>query len=327
MSGFAQALGVGRIALIPHQLTKRPFSLDDARRAGLTKSSLRGKSWRRLGAELYCWMGLTADSWMVLSAWQRQFPPDIVFAGKTAAWLLGLDLDPLNPIGLIVPLHSGVRSRPGLDVRRCDIPQHDVIKIRGLPATTVNRTLSDLCLRLPPVEALVVIDAAVHLGLTDNAALIRYAELAGGRPGVRRLRSLTVHAAPAESPMETRLRWLLLRAGLPPPEVQSELHDVDGRFVGRADLYYPAARLVIEYDGSNHRDRLVEDDRRQNRLINAGFVLLRFTAADIHNRPESVEALVRRAVKTPLTPKDPNPGGRYAPLDTTRRNRSVLLRG
>ncbi|TMC76445.1 MAG: DUF559 domain-containing protein [Chloroflexi bacterium] len=96
--------------------------------------------------------------------------------------------------------------------------------------------------------------------------------------------------------METRLRWLLIQAGLRTPEVQAELRNADGRFVGRADLYYPAARLVIEYDGANHRDRLVEDNRRQNLLLNAGFRLLRFTAADIHQRPDVVTSQVRRAL-------------------------------
>ena len=96
--------------------------------------------------------------------------------------------------------------------------------------------------------------------------------------------------------METRLRWLLLEAGLPKPEVQRNLHDASGRFVGRADLYYPAARLVIEYDGTNHRDRLIEDNRRQNLMVRAGYRLLRFTAADVLQRPAGVVALVRDQV-------------------------------
>ena len=96
--------------------------------------------------------------------------------------------------------------------------------------------------------------------------------------------------------METRLRWSLLQSGLRRPLVQAELRDADGRFVGRADLYYPAARLVIEYDGANHRERLVEDNRRQNALLGAGFRLLRFTAADIHQRSDSVISQVRLAI-------------------------------
>jgi very-short-patch-repair endonuclease len=74
------------------------------------------------------------------------------------------------------------------------------------------------------------------------------------------------------------------------------LHDADGRFVGRADLYYPRARLVLEYDGGKHRDRLAEDNRRQNLLVNAGFRLLRFTAGDIYGRPEVIESQVRGAL-------------------------------
>ena len=72
--------------------------------------------------------------------------------------------------------------------------------------------------------------------------------------------------------------------------------------MGKADLYYPGARLIVEYDGANHRDRLVEDNRRQDLLINAGFRLLRFTATDIHQRPEVVVAQVRAALSGSVSP-------------------------
>jgi hypothetical protein len=97
--------------------------------------------------------------------------------------------------------------------------------------------------------------------------------------------------------METRLRWLLLQAGLAQPEVQSDLRDLEGRFLGRADLYYPGSRLVIEYDGGNHRERLVEDNRRQNLIITAGFRMLRFTAADVMSQPDVVVARVSSALR------------------------------
>jgi hypothetical protein len=161
---------------------------------------------------------------MLLSAWQRRLPPDSVFSGATAAWLFGLDFKPTNPIEAIVPLRSGVRSRPGLNMRRCDLPPSDVTRVRGLRTTTVRRTLRDLCHRLGPVEALIVMDAAIHSRIIDKATLFSQ-------------HSLATLAAPAESPMETRLRWLLIQAGLPHPEAQVDLRDSDGRFVGRADVY------------------------------------------------------------------------------------------
>src|SRR4029077_18392573 len=99
-----------------------------------------------------------------------------------------------------------------------------------------------------------------------------------------------------KSPTESRLRWLLIRAGVASPEGQFDVRDGQERFIGRADLYYPAARLVIEYDGGNHRDRMVDDNRRQNLLITAGYQVLRFTAADIHRRADVVVAQVRAAL-------------------------------
>jgi hypothetical protein len=181
-------------------------------------------------------------------------------------------------------------------VRRCELPPAEVVTIRGLRATALPLTLAGLCLQRPAVEALVAIDMAVCAGLTDAAALVRYAGAAKGRHGAGRLRSLAALAAPAESPMETRLRWLLIQAGLPHPEVQTNLRDGKARFIGRADLYYPTAKLILEYDGGNHRERLVEDDRRQNLLISAGFRVLRFTAADIYTRPDVIGAQVRGAL-------------------------------
>jgi very-short-patch-repair endonuclease len=150
-------------------------------------------------------------------------------------------------------------------VHRSDVSE--VTRVRGLPATTVQQTFRDLRRRLAPGEYLVLADAALRLGLG------RFDDL----------------AERAESPMETRLRWLLVEAGLR-PQVQTELS------VARADLYFPTARLVVEYDGGNHRDRLVEDDRRQNALIDAGFRLLRYTASDVYQRSEMIVTQVRRAL-------------------------------
>jgi Protein of unknown function (DUF559) len=287
---------VARTPFIPPELTSRPFTLEEARAAGLTKSALKGKAWRRLNAELYCRTELSENPSLLLSAWQRLLPAEAVFSGATAGWLFGLDVEPIDPVEIVVPPGSCIRPRVGLTVRRCELLPAEVVSIQGLRATALPFTLAGLCLRRPAVEALVAIDMAVRAGLTDASALGSYAEAAKGRHGAGKLRSLAAFAAPAESPMETRLRWLLIQAGLPRPEVQTNLRDGKARFIGRADLYYPAAKLILEYDGGNHRERLVEDDRRQNLLINAGFRILRFTAADIHRRPEVVEAQVRGAL-------------------------------
>ncbi len=97
--------------------------------------------------------------------------------------------------------------------------------------------------------------------------------------------------------METRLRMLLLLAALPRPDLQISLRDDNGLFIARADLYYPTQRIAIEYDGGAYRDSLADDNRRQNRLLSAGYQHLRFTASDVYNSPDTIVAQVRAALK------------------------------
>ena len=218
----------------------------------------------KLGRGLYCWVGLQQDPWRILAAWRDRLPPDAVFMGLSAAWLYRLDVDPIHPAEVVA---RTARSRPGLLVRDRVLAPWDVVRIRGLRATSVARTFRDLKRRLPEVELLILADQALKLGLGKHHPL----------------------AEPADSPMETRLRHLLVKAGLPAPEVQVDI--LGGRF--RVDLCYPSAKLVIEYDGASHRDRLTEDLRRQNAILEEGYQLLRFTA------PTSISALTRSRRRSP----------------------------
>ncbi len=96
--------------------------------------------------------------------------------------------------------------------------------------------------------------------------------------------------------MESRLRMVLLLAGLPRPKAQVPIYDRWGRFASRPDLYYEEERLGVEYDGAGYRAAMAEDNRRQNRLLNAGIRLLRFTAGDVLNQPQLVVGQVRSAL-------------------------------
>lgn len=244
---------------------------------------------------MYRWVKAPNDPWLVLAAWRRAYPAT-VFSGLSAAWMHGLDCSPITPTEVIAPTQGATRSCDGLSVRRCDLAHGDVVRLRGLSATSLQRTLRDICVQTSGVESLVLVDMSLRLALADRAQLSRYADESIALPGSRRLRLLVELAEPAESPMESRLRWLLHRDDMPKPQVQTELRDGEGRFLGRADLYYPGARLVVEFDGANHRERLVSDDRRQNLLVSAGYKLLRFTSADLRERPTALVAQVRAAL-------------------------------
>jgi very-short-patch-repair endonuclease len=143
-------------------------------------------------------------------------------------------------------------------------------------------------------EAVVIADMALQAGLVEHDRFQSWARDRVQGPGAAKVRRVAEHAEPkSESPMETRLRMLLVLAGLPRPVAQVSVQDARGRFLGRPDLYYPDHRLGIEYDGAIHRDSLAADNRRQNRLLNDGISLLRFTAADVLHNQAAVVAQVR----------------------------------
>ncbi len=293
----ASILGMAPTARIPPELTKGPFTVEEARRHGVSRAQLLGASWRRLGGGFYALRAIADDPSVVLTATSRRLPATAVFSGRTAAWLHGLDLRPCDPVEVTLPLGSHISRLAGIAVRRSDVSASETVTRCGHLTTSMVRTLADLGRHLPLVEAVAALDMALHQRLLKSSDLRSWVCIHPRYPGIRRLRRAIELTEPAtESVMETRLRLVLVLARLPRPLAQISLYDEDGHFVGRPDFYYPRHRLALEYDGSSHRENLTGDDRRQNRMVDAGYRLLRFTAADVLSAPDSVVALVRRAL-------------------------------
>lgn len=283
-----------RAPYVPEQLVKGPFHISDARRLGLSKDHVLGKSWRRLGAGFYALRQISDRPIIKLAAVQQRLPSGVL-SGKTAAWLHGLDLEPIDPVEVTLDAEAKVSRLTGCILHRSRLEPNEISRRRGLTVTTRTRTFADLGRRLPLTEAVTALDQALHLRLVSKRALSAWATAHPGFRGVARLRRAMDLAEPAtESVMETRLRLLLVLAGLPRPRAQTVLTNSSGLFVGRVDLYYPEHKLAIEYDGAAHRERLALDNQRQNRLVDAGYHLLRFTATDVLSNPASVVTLVAR---------------------------------
>jgi len=119
--------------------------------------------------------------------------------------------------------------------------------------------------------------------------------------GVGRIaRVVSLAAVGAESPIETRLRLVLARAGLPPPVLQHQVWNEAGTCVARLDLAYVDARLGIEYDGQCHLEprAMRRDLLRQNALRALRWTLLRFTAEDVLRHSKRLVTQVRSALQT-----------------------------
>lgn len=293
----------------PPELTRGLFTLNDARNAGLTRRQLQSTAWRRVWARIYVSAKFDDTPELTLAAVRMSLPFAAVFSGPTAAWLHGLDLPPTNPVEATVPANVGASVRQGLRLRRVHVDSMEVVERHGLRTTTIIRTLFDLANQLSTVEAVVAADTAIRLELLTLEQLQAHATNKAGSKGIVRFRKVVDLADPkSESPMETRLRLHLVLNGVPRPESQVDLHDGNGVFLGRVDLYYPGQRLAIEYDGQFHRETWEEDVVRQNRILNAGIRMLRFTAADLRRKPHLVLASVRDALKyPPLPPGPPSP--------------------
>jgi very-short-patch-repair endonuclease len=274
---------------VPVALRNKPFRLAEARTLGVTRGQLRAARCGRLGSGMYHWVGLKEGPQLTLTAVAHRLPRGAAFSGGTAAWLHGLDVEPCDPIEVTIPEPGGGSRVAGASVRRAALAAGENVLRRRLPATSALRTAVDLGGRNPLNEAVVSVDLFLHAQLVSLEDLLSHIACHSGAWGIARLRRVVDLAEPkSESAMESRLRMVLVTAGLPKPEVQTDVHDNRGHFLGRPDLLYRQPRLAIEYDGGTHRDRMVEDNRRQNGLVGAGYRLLRFTASDVYNAPETV---------------------------------------
>ena len=106
---------------------------------------------------------------------------------------------------------------------------------------------------------------------------------------------------PPASELERLGRRLFAEDGLPTPEF--EVHLGDGDLIGRVDCYWRSALLVVELDGGRFHDGLSSRDadrRRDNRLMAAGWRVLRFTWDDLVNRPVVTIRTIRAALTRSL---------------------------
>src|SRR5260370_7463213 len=110
------------IPRVPIELTRGPFTIEVARRHGVTRAQLLGASWRRLAVGLYAWREIADAPITRLIAAKHRLPDTAVFTGPTAAWLDGIDMTPCNPIEAAVPNTSHTSRLTRLTVRPPNIP-------------------------------------------------------------------------------------------------------------------------------------------------------------------------------------------------------------
>jgi very-short-patch-repair endonuclease len=287
---------------IPRSRITGPTTRSDVRAAGLSVRELRHPTVSRLSRDTYLPGALRSDLSSRLAAVLLTAPPGAVVSHLSAADVWGLQV-PFRPrdderAHITVSPDSRAESRIDRRLYRSLLGAEDVVRRRSLPTTTPARTWRDLAAILEPPALLAVTDQLLT-GLCSQRELQDQLRIRPGGRGCARARKVLPVADPrSESPMESVVRWLVIEAGLPHPELQYVVRDAAGAFLARADFAWPERKVLVEFDGDVHRERdvFVKDVRRQNAVLAAGWTLLRFTSADAVGRPAELVEQIRTAL-------------------------------
>jgi hypothetical protein len=190
-------------------------------------------------------------------------------------------------------VRKGVRSHCG------NGPAQTTLR-KGIPISTPEQTFLDLAAAgLPLVDLVIAGDGMIKAGHTTPERLTEAAAEWGGRGCRVARRAAGLVRKNVDSPTETRLRLLIVLAGLPEPMVNLILRARDGSWRRRYDLAYEQLRLIVEYDGRQHANdtqQWLTDIFRREELDRMQWRLVVVTAEGIYADPLQTLIRVRDAL-------------------------------
>src|SRR5699024_3270958 len=291
---------------LPGPFLDASFAVSAAQKGGLSRSRLRANDLTTPfhGVRTH---GLTLDSFVDrCHACQERMHSEQFFSHTTAAHLLGLPLPRrLSDTDLEVTSVTPRRRMRTAGVRGHEMSassEHRVWVVDGLRTVDPVSAWLQLAPRLDVRALGVAADALLRRNrpYTSAAEVARRVRNNRGRRGQNNLNeALDLLRANTDSPRETELRLDMVAAGLPEPKVNPCIFASDGRFIAYGDLTYPEYKVLVEYDGEQHRtndQQFGRDVARLNALIAEGWIVIRVTKAHWARRHEVSIPEVRRAL-------------------------------
>ncbi|WP_159606317.1 endonuclease domain-containing protein [Agromyces humi] len=286
---------------LPARLTAaEAFTWAEASRAGVGARRLIAAEVDRPFRGIYLPAVDGRDQVALARAYARRMPPTQFFSHSTAAAILGVPLP--SSIAGSARIHVSVRlgAQPprarGVVGHTLAPDRIDVTSLGGLALTSAETTFALLGGMLELDDVIVAGDYLVTgeaprggapAPTTMQALRDSVARHGRGR-GVRTLRAaLDEIRFGSLSPRETLTRLLIVRSGLPEPELNHPVFDDMGTLLALVDLAYPKRRVGIEYEGDGHREkrRFRADILRRERLEDLGWTIVRLTSDDISPDP------------------------------------------
>jgi hypothetical protein len=240
----------------------------------------------------------------VVAAAQR-FRAVVSHASAAAVHGLPLGGADLSAIHLIRPGKGGFRTDGDRTRHAGIIDPLWVTTVDGVRVTTVARTVVDLARSQPVKTAVAAMDNVLFRRLCAPED-IRHAMTSVYRHrGAPRARFAAELAdGRAESPTETTVRLAARGGSLPSMELQFDVYDEVGRFVGRADGGYPELGVMWEYDGRGKygellqlgrtsSDALMAEKRRERGFVELGWTVIRIDNTDLTDLSAVLDRLSR----------------------------------
>ena len=245
---------------------------------------------------------------LLLAATLSQGHPGAVVSHGSAAVRHELPVPPiaLRRAHLTRNRTSGGQRRRWVEIHTHRLDDVDVVQLGGQAVTSLARTVVDLACTLPVRDAVAIGDAALRRGL-ERSELAAALERVGPRHRIASARRAVDLLDPrSESYGESVSRVLLIENGRGPEDLQLDVLDLVGGFVGRVDFAWPAHGVIGEFDGRVKYGRalkpgqdagqiLWDEKVREDLLRDLGWQVVRWIWADLDD-PRAWFARLDRAV-------------------------------
>jgi len=275
----------------------RPFTRAQALKAGLTDLDLTGDGYRQVLWGVYISASIRDTLLVRALAAVMVAPKGAVVSHHTAVQLWGGVAPDASEVHLSLP--KGVRSRTR-GVRPYQLTtMPEPAKRRGLPVTSAERTFCDMARWCDLVQLVVLGDSLVKAKATNPHHLIEAAKAWDGRHKALLVRASQLVRMNVDSPMESKVRMLMVLAGLLEPTVNHRIED-DGRLLYRIDLSFPDVKLAVEFDGRQHVEKEAQwesDVIRREDLEADDWTFVVITGTQLYQSPDAVLARVMAAMR------------------------------
>jgi hypothetical protein len=286
---------------------RRPFTREQALAHGITDHQLESADYQALFRGIHIASDVEVTPIVTAIGALLPFAADAHASHATAARLYRLPTPSIPAEHVTVRRAADRRKRQGIV---CHVAAAaDVRVVDGLRASTPEQTFLDLASLLPLVELVVVGDNMVRRALVSRKRLTAFCAAATGKGAAHARAAAAFVRERVDSPMETRLRMLIVLAGLPEPEVNLTFGDEDGLELRRYDLCWPEIRLIVEYDGRHHIEREAQwesDLERREQIEDDRWRIIVITSKGIYRTPGATVDKLHRLLlerRMPGTPR------------------------